>query len=316
MAMPSMDQTTALDALEPRVIAELARMNARFRRGEYWFCCPVHAERTPSAAYKPASRTWYCQGCGKGGGLFALADVLGIRGGASMGAAELEQLRQDRAAIMAAHAEEKRRAEASLAEYWRSSSAAADLLAHADVIRQLEADGIDRLAIDHFGIGWTVYGAGGRGVPAIAIPWTVAGETRAVQYRLLESNDGGRYRWHPGSRPTLYNADAVLTPHDDTLIIVEGAKKAMSLWCSGITSVCAIANKSAFNPLWARHFAGFGRVVFALDPDATTEARAAAATVPGARVATLPLKPDDLLSASGGDVSLIMAYVDNARAVR
>ena len=314
--MATLDQGAALDALEPRVIAELARREARFRRGEYWFCCPVHAERTPSAAYKPASRTWYCQGCGKGGGLFALADVLGVRGGASMGAAELERLRQDRAAIMAAHAEEKRRAAASLAEYWRSSSAAADLLAHSEVLRQLERDGIDRLAVDHFGVGWTVYGVAGRGVPAIAIPWTVAGETRAVQYRLLEDNDGGRYRWHPGSRPTLYNADAVLSPHDETLIIVEGAKKCMSLWGAGITSVCAIANKSAFNPLWARHLAGFRRVVFALDPDATAEAREAAAVVPRARVATMPLKPDDLLAASGGDVSLLMAYIDNARAVR
>lgn len=314
MAPQNLDGT--LDALEPRVIAELTRLGARFRRGEFWFCCPVHAERTPSAAYKPSTKTWYCQGCGRGGGLFALADVLGIRGGASMGAEELERLRRDRAAIMAAHAEEKRRAEASLAEYWRSSNAAAALLAQSEVLRQLEADGIDRLAVDHFGVGWTVYGVAGRGIPAIAIPWTVAGETRAVQYRLLEDNDGGRYRWHPGSRPTLYNADAVLAPHDDLLIIVEGAKKAMALWGAGITSVCAIANKSAFNPAWARHLSPFRRVVFALDPDATPEARTAAAAVPGARVATLPLKPDDLLSASGGDVSLIMAYIDNARAVR
>ena len=311
----TVDLAGTLDALEPRVIAELVRMEARFRRGEYWFCCPVHSERTPSAAYKPDSKTWYCQGCGRGGGLFDLAEILGVRGSAQMDAAELERIRADRLAIMAEHEAEKTRAAASLAEYWRHSSAAADLLAHSEALRRLEADGIGRLAIAHFGVGWAIYGGAGRGIPSIAIPWTVRGETRAVQYRLLEDNDGGRYRWHAGSRPTLYNADAVLEPDDETIIIVEGAKKCMALWDAGITSVCAIANKSAFDPKWARHFGGFRRVVFALDPDATAEARAAALSVKGARVARLPLKPDDMLAASGGDVELIMAYIDNARAV-
>lgn len=304
------------EALEARVVQELQRRGASFRRGEWWFLCPRHAERSPSAAFKPESRTWYCQGCGYGGGIVDLARWLGIDSCGAMDAPTRARLEADRLEIMARDAESRARAAESLGEYWRSAGVVDELRRHADTMARLVNEGISRQAIDHFGLGWEVYGVDGVGVPALVIPWTVRGETRAVQYRLLsEDAPGGRYRWRKGSGPTLFNADAVLTPCDDRIIIVEGAKKAMSLWGAGVESVCAVTNKAGWRAEYASPFKAFRHVVFALDPDASTEARHAANTIPGARVAHLPQKPDDLLAGTGGDVDLLMAYIDAAHRV-
>lgn len=305
-----------MDDLAARVAAALLRLGASQRRGELWFLCPAHAERTPSAAYHLDKRTWYCQGCGSGGGVVDLAGRLGIDSAGAIDRATLERFAADRAAVAAAEAEARQQAARSLADYWAHSRAADALASHAETLRRLESEGISRVAVDHFGFGWTTYGVEGVGIPALAIPWTVRGETRALQYRLLSDDaPGGRYRWHKGSRPTIYNADAVLSPCDDRIVIVEGAKKAAALWSAGIESVCAITNKAGWNPQHARHFEPFRRVVFALDPDAWPEAVEAARTVKGGRVARMPGKPDDLLAASGGDVDLIVAIIDAARAV-
>lgn len=305
-----------VDQLAARVASELLHRGARQSRGELWFLCLAHAERTASAAYHLDKRTWYCQGCAQGGGVVDLARRLGIQADGAIDAATRERMEADRLALAAALAVERAHAERTLGEYWQHLRAADALARHLDTYRQLEREGIPRQAVDHFGLGWTTYGVEGEGLPALAIPWVVKGETRAVQYRLLvDDAPGGRYRWHKGSRPTLYNADAVLSPCDDRIIVVEGAKKSMALWGAGFESVCAIANKGAWKPAWARHFAPFACVVFALDPDASREAIAAARTVPNARVARMPGKPDDLLAESGGDVDMIMAIIDSAHKV-
>jgi DNA primase len=302
-----------VDALAARVASELLHRGARQSRGELWFLCPAHVERTPSAAYHLDKRTWYCQGCAQGGGIVDLARRLGIQTDGRIDPAVLARLAADRATVAAAESEARAQAVRSLADYWEHSRAADALATHGETLARLEREGITRVAIDHFGLGWTTYGVDGVGLPALAIPWTVRGETRALQYRLLSDDaPGGRYRWHRGSRPTLYNADAVLNPCDDRIIVVEGAKKAMALWSVGVESVCAVPNKAGWNPLHARHFAPFRCVVFALDPDALDDATHAARTVPGARVARMPGKPDDLLAASGGDVDMLMSIIDSA----
>lgn len=302
-----------VDALDARVTSELLHRHARQHRGELWFLCPAHSERTPSAAYHLEKRTWFCQGCNAGGGLIDLARRLGIQADGQIDAATRAAWEADRLIVQAADAERRARDAESLSERWRDSGVCEELRRHADTMARLVSEGISRMTAEHFGLGWTTYGVEGVGIPALAIPWMVNGETRAVQYRLLvDDAPGGRYRWDKGSRPTLYNADAVLHPKDDRIIVVEGAKKAMSLWGAGIESVCAIANKAAWQPAWARHFKPFASVVFALDPDATSEAVAAARTVPGARVARMPSKPDDLLIASGGDIDMITAIIDSA----
>lgn len=305
-----------LDDLDARVTAALLHRGVEHKNRELWFLCPARPEKTASAAYHTEKRTWYCQGCHAGGGIKDLARLLGIRMDGRMDPIVVAKLAADRALVMAAHAEEKRQAERTLAEYWAHLRAAETLARHGETLARLEAEGVSRMAVEAFGLGWSTYTVDGVGLPALAIPWTVKGETRAVQYRLLSDNPpGGRYRWHKGSRPTLYNVDAVLTPCDDRIIIVEGAKKAMSLWGVGIESICAVANKGGWKPEWSPYFAAFGRVVFALDPDATAEAVAAARSVPGARVARFSCKPDDLLVTTGGDVDALMAIIDAAHAV-
>lgn len=207
-----------------------------------------------------------------------------------------------------------------LAEYWgrRADGLRAELGAHPEVCAALLRDGISGDAAMHFGFGYTVH----QGTRSLVIPWRYRHEDReivtGVQYRAIlgDAFDGGdpRYRWRLGSRgKALYNAAAILDPTDDTLVVVEGAKKASAMWGHHLTSTVAIASRTGWDPAWAPKVARFSRVIFALDPDAQTDAIAAASTVPGARVAYLPMKPDDLLVATGGDVDLLWSYLDQAR---
>lgn len=188
----------------------------------------------------------------------------------------------------------------------------------------LASRGISPATAAEFGLGLDDHS----GRPALVIPWTVTapgGEvaTRAVQYRYLDDVDGhDRYRWHTGSAGRLYNADAVTTPLDAELIVVEGALKALTLWSAGMFSVCALPNKAgwgtgmrAHGAAWLAPFRRFERVYIALDPDAAQEAREAAAGLPNARAVTLPYKPDDLLLALGGDVDAFAVYLRQGRAV-
>lgn len=305
-----------LETIGAMIESVLHQRGARSRRGELWALCPFHADtHADNFAFRPETGQWWCFTCNRGGGVFDLAPALGIHvEGRAIDPAELDRIRADREAVARQLAESRARQGLALAAWWQEAQLQAGLRQHDDVLAALERDGVSRAAADHFGMGWTIYGAGGQGVPALAIPWTVRGETRAVQYRLLShETPGGRYRWHAGSRATIFNVDAVLTPDDDTVVILEGAKKTAAVWAHGITSVCGIVNKGGWKMEYAPPFAAFDRVVFALDPDATAEARAAALTITGARVAILPGKPDDMLVASGGDVDLFWSFIESAR---
>lgn len=209
-----------------------------------------------------------------------------------------------------------------LAEYWTSRAAAlrAELAEHPEVVARLEAGGISAEAAAHFGFGYTVH----QGTRSLVIPWRYHFRDReivtGVQYRAILGDrfEGGdpRYRWRAGSRgKALFNADAILDPIEDTLIVVEGAKKAAALWSHCLRSTVAIASKCGWDPAWAPKLRGFGRVVFALDPDADEQAVAAAQGTPKALVARLPMKPDDLLVATGGDVDLLWSFIAMARRV-
>lgn len=50
------------------LVGERTRVQQRGR--EFWACCPLHNEKTPSFKMDPATQLWHCFGCGEGGDAF------------------------------------------------------------------------------------------------------------------------------------------------------------------------------------------------------------------------------------------------------
>lgn len=312
-----------LDSMARDVEAAVYRRGGVMKRPmQIRFRCPMpqrhkNGDLHPSADYNPLAHVWRCTVCEAGGGLVGgndpLAPLLGIGGGhmVTTDPAQLAVWAAERDAAAASLEADKARKADALREYWAARRDVMAGEARVAVLDALLADGIGQHAVDHFRFRADTYS----GTAAVVIPWTVRGEIRAVQYRLLGDVTGGRYRWHAGSRPTIFNADAVLVPDSDTIIVVEGAKKCAALWTVHVESVCAVVNKGGWKPEYAAPFAAFDRVVFALDPDAWQQSVDAARTIPGARAVRLPMKPDDLLLATGGDVDVLWRYIRQAKAV-
>lgn len=58
------------------------RVPVKQRGRDFWCCCPIHQEKTPSCKIDPALQLWHCFGCGEGGDVFAFlmkADGLTFR---------------------------------------------------------------------------------------------------------------------------------------------------------------------------------------------------------------------------------------------
>lgn len=51
------------------LLSECTRVQQRGR--EFWCCCPLHNEKTPSFKIDPSTQLWHCFGCGEGGDIFA-----------------------------------------------------------------------------------------------------------------------------------------------------------------------------------------------------------------------------------------------------
>lgn len=299
-------------------------------RGEFEFRCPVpsHDDAHPSAYWNPGKRVWNCWGCGAEGGMFgeqpgktALAPLLGI---------DVSRFADPRRAALAAErrevevrlASERAVKAAAAAEYWRAHRAEQELLARRDVLDMLLRDGIREEVVTDLRWSYDTVrvsdGAGWLDWPAVMIPWfdSTMQNVVMVQHRLIGSDaPGGRYR-SKGRTDTLFNARRIASPLDDTLIVVEGAKKAACLESHGLRSVVAVLNKAGWHEKFASRLGAFERVVFALDPDATSEAVAGALTIAGGRgrVAVLREKPDDFLVRTQ-DPDLLMRRIAAARRV-
>lgn len=50
------------------LVGERTRVQQRGR--EFWACCPLHHEKTPSFKMDPSTQLWHCFGCGEGGDVF------------------------------------------------------------------------------------------------------------------------------------------------------------------------------------------------------------------------------------------------------
>lgn len=53
------------------IVAVIGERNPVKQRGrDFWCCCPIHNEKTPSLKIDPALQLWHCFGCGEGGDVF------------------------------------------------------------------------------------------------------------------------------------------------------------------------------------------------------------------------------------------------------
>ncbi len=48
------------------------RVPVKQKGRDFWACCPLHHEKTPSFKMDPSTQLWHCFGCGEGGGVFDL----------------------------------------------------------------------------------------------------------------------------------------------------------------------------------------------------------------------------------------------------
>ena len=46
------------------------RSPMRQKGRDFWCCCPIHNEKTPSCKVDPSTQLWHCFGCGEGGDVF------------------------------------------------------------------------------------------------------------------------------------------------------------------------------------------------------------------------------------------------------
>lgn len=273
---------------------------------------------------------WWCRGCGGGKPRDAIAYVMRrdhvtfpeacerLTGGSAPDAAWLASRRAEFERRIAESAEREAEHREQARRHLEAATAEADYQAalwrHLDVIGALLAGGISEAAIAAFEFGYR--DLGGKWGPALVIPWTRGGELQSLQYRLLSAEGADKYRWARGTSGRLWNADVVDTPHDDLLVIAEGAKKGAAAWSAGITSVCAVPNNTTAPRILAEEreaLVRFGRVYVILDPDSRGVSAAAAEALPNARAVELPLKLDDWLVERGGDVDLLMRYCEHGR---
>lgn len=281
----------------------------------------------PHGEHPPA---WWCRKCTDGKPQDAIAYVMRrdhvnfqeacarLTGGAdpdpvwlASRRAEFQRRIAESAALEAEHREQARRL---LAAATAEADYQAALWARLDLIGALLEGGISESAIAAHGFGLARFG--GKWGDALTIPWTRGGELVSMQYRLLSAAGSDKYRWAKGTSGRLWNADAVDQPHDDIVVIAEGAKKGAALWSCGVTSVCAVANNTAAPAVVAEEhglLAKFGRAYVILDPDSRGFAGRAAADLPNGRAVLLPMKLDDWLVAHRGDVDLLMRHCEAGR---
>lgn len=176
---------------------------------------------------------------------------------------------------------------------------------------ELERRRISNEAIARFGLGFCMWPIPTKSwpdrrlgyVPSISIQWRdEEGELDTLQFKHLNDHPV-KYHWHEDiGGGKLFNSQ--VTREDlRRIIVVEGALNAITLWSHGFENVVALPSESGWRPEFVDMLAKFPDVVVALDPGALNFAiDKVVASIPHARVAQLPMDPDDFLIASGGDV--------------
>jgi len=175
-------------------------------------------------------------------------------------------------------------------------------------------EGIYDEAIDKFLLGWASRCPTASFSQSVTMPvFDKNNDLVNIRHRLLTPGDNGKYRPQAGNLGTcLYNAPILNSSHD-RLLILEGEKKTIVFDQFGYAAV-GIMGKS----VWQREWSGWmeaGRIIVCLDPDAHDKAVRLAGILCQAghadvRVASFPVKPDDLIvrvGAGGRDIDAILA---------
>lgn len=336
MNIPRVYSPEEIDQARDAVTAALLAAGHRQRGATIRFPCPAptHADAHPSADWHVERGAWVCRsrGCQDhyGGGTIALAGLLGIIVGAELppeviaaaahahtvAAAEAERAAADHAAALD---------RLCTAQYARDC--ADRLYRDGDAMAALEARGISRAcaAVHLIGLDPAARVRGGSW-RALVWPWMTGYQPISFQIRNLAA-DGGkddRYRWHglvgnngarlyhnPAALPVLYGDRP--EPARGPLVVVEGFLKLATLWSAGWTNIAALYHAGSLDVATVDRLAATGEdVILAPDPDAHDAMLERARSIPGARVARLPGKPDDLVI--GGGAAVLGRYLAQARA--
>lgn len=336
MIIPRVYGTEEIDATRDAVTAVLLAAGHKQRGATIRFPCPAptHDDRHPSTDWHVERGAWVCRsrGCQAhyGGGTIALAGLLGVIVGADVPPE-----------MIAAATRARDVAAAELATIGADHAAALDRLCESQYDRvcadrlQRDADALAALGCRHvsracaavhlIGLDPAARVRGGTW-RALVWPWMTGYQPVSFQIRNL-ATDGGkddRYRWHGlvgnnGARlyrntaaaPVLYGEHT--EPARGPLVIVEGFLKLATLWSAGWTNVAALYHAGSLDAATVDRLAATGEdVILAPDPDARDAMHERARSIPGARVAFLPAKPDDLVIHGGADV--LRRYLAQARA--
>lgn len=298
------------------------------RNGEIWFLCPVHTEKTPSAALRLETRggkergTWFCQGCGAGGGIFKgdvpLADLFGVTRDAGL-----------RTPMPKPAAATTQAAGTDFNAIWKSTKGrlTASLLASDKHLSKMMEAGIIPRVLDEYEVGLGhARDAAGVEREAYIFPWDT-GDVAGIQSRFTDEDAKPRYKFASGSKPALFGGKVVEDPRYPVVVVVEGAKKMLcieshvprfdTVALASAGSWRHLQNSGAGATIASKLARSYDKVVFMLDPDATTQAEEAAASIPDnkGRVARPPMKPDDYLLALDHDIRVLEAIVRQAKPV-
>jgi len=141
------------------------------------------------------------------------------------------------------------------------------------------------------------------------IPVIIHDKLFNIRHRLIQADNGDKYRPEIAGLPNvLFNADN-LYADTNTILIVEGEKKAIHVSQLGFPNV-GMMGKSGFKPEWSAKFHRFSTVYIALDPDAEEQAVQIAALFKGrGRVVLMPGKVDDMVTRYGATHDDILWFI-------
>ena len=323
-----------IDAARDAVTVALLAAGNRQRGATIRFSCPVptHDDRDPSASWNVEKGAWLCfsRQCHQhyGGGTMALAALLGVTVGGDLPPETIAAADAARAVAAAELARTAAEHEATLDRLIESRydvRCVSRLWQDDEAMGALAARGITRDCAAALSIGLDDAAPVGGRWRAYVWPWMIGCTPVSFQYRNTRGDGGdSRYRWHgavgqngarlywhPAATSRLYGDQP--EPERGPLIVVEGFLKLATLWTAGWQNVAAFVNSGSLDSATAERLARLGdEVIIAPDPDAHDAMFERARAIPGARVAMLPAKPDDLIVYGGADV--LRRYLSQARA--